>query len=58
MGHAFICEYCECYHTATDGCDEYNQNRDNRIMVNNEMQKRNLKRLSGSGMMQGRHSPS
>ena len=41
MGHAFICEYCECYHTATDGCDEYNQNRDNRIMVNNETQKEN-----------------
>jgi len=41
MGHAFICEYCECYHTATDGCDEYDQNRANRIMVNNETQKEN-----------------
>ena len=41
MGHAFICEYCECYHTVTDGCDEYDQNRANRIMVNNETQKEN-----------------
>jgi hypothetical protein len=41
MGHAFICEYCECYHTVTDGCDEYDQNRANRIMVNNETQKGN-----------------
>lgn len=41
MGHAFICEYCECYHTVTDGCDEYDQNRANRILVNNETQKEN-----------------
>ena len=22
MGHAFICEHCDCYHTVTDGCNE------------------------------------
>ena len=27
MGHAFECEYCESFHTATDGCEEYERRR-------------------------------
>lgn len=28
MGHAFKCEYCESFHTSTDGCEEYERRLD------------------------------
>jgi len=45
MGHAFECEYCECFHTATDGCEEYERRRKKHMknnITNIKKEKNNL----------------
>ncbi len=37
MGHAFECEYCESFHTATDGCEEYERRRKKHLEKNKNM---------------------
>ena len=35
MGHAFICEHCDCYHTATDACEDYEMEKKKTFRVMN-----------------------
>jgi hypothetical protein len=51
MGHAFECEYCESFHTATDGCEEYERRRKKKHTERNEMTTEEIaKELEGIAM--------
>ena len=44
MGHAFECEYCESFHTATDGCEEYERQRRKKHTERSNMKNINIKK--------------
>ena len=46
MGHAFECEYCESFHTSTDGCEEYERQRRKKHTERNKMKTR-IKKETG-----------